>query len=613
MQNVNAFENFQKIMWHILTEIAQKYEIPENPNFQKIYISPSRSKDINQGEISTNAAMVFAQAKNLDPTEIAREITDTLWNRGQENTCLRKSSIHDPGFINFWLQEKAWQKTLALPLYFESDWGKDQLYENNENNENNKNNEKDIPIKVNIEFVSANPTGPLHMGHVRGAIYGDVLARMMEFYGYKVTKEYYVNDTGAQIEALQESVTQRYLQIKNAFEPIHLAYPGEYLYQIALAYINCEEDSKEEFDPKKLTKYTIRCIMDNIFQDLKNIGIEIDFITFQSNIEEEIPKVLESLKQKDLLYEGILEVPKSDRSNQENINIQPRNQVLFRSTNYPQYGDSTDRPVCKEDGSYSYFAPDIAYHQDKINRGFQILINIWGEDHSGYVPRMKAAVNALSDGNLDLEVQICKTTRLVKNNEVLSMSKRDNNFITLKEILEKVASKNILRFTLISKKNTTKLDFDPEKVTQENQEAQEDPVSYIRYAYERVVSVLEKARKETQDLEIFKDLDIYNLKDFEEIPFTEIELAQTRKIALWESVVRSATKFREPHRIAPYATEIAAGVHSIWEAGNENPDLRIIDLEDPKTTKTRLALARASAIILENACGILGIDLQEKT
>jgi arginyl-tRNA synthetase len=451
-------------------------------------------------------------------------------------------------------------------------------------------------VKVNVEYVSANPTGPLHVGHTRGAVFGDALASLLTFAGYHVTREYYINDGGAQVEVLARSAYERYREAcGHAPEIAEGLYPGDYLVPVG-------EALKEKFGESLLDKpesewleavreFATAAMMDLIRGDLAALGVKMDVFFSERALygSGRIEGALKRLQERGLIYEGVLEPPKGKVPE----DWEPREQTLFRST---EHGDDVDRPVKKSDGSWTYFAPDIAYHFDKIERGFDELIDVFGADHSGYVKRMKAAVSALSEGSVPLDIKLTQLVRLFKDGEPFKMSKRAGNFVTLRDVVEQVGP-DVTRFVMLTRKNDAPLDFDFARVTEQSKD---NPVFYVQYAHARVRSVLRKV--EALGLPIS---DHPVLTD-------EAELAVAKKIAEWPRLVEIAARSHEPHRVAFYLYELASDFHALWNRGNDKPELRFVHEGDPAATAAKIALPRAVAVVISAGLAILGVTPVEE-
>ncbi|MEO1460049.1 MAG: arginine--tRNA ligase [Pseudomonadota bacterium] len=536
-------------------------------------------RDAAHGDMATNAAMVLAKPAGRKP----RDIAEPLAARLEADPRVSEASVAGPGFINMRLAPETWHGMLAAVLrdpagYGRSDAGKGQ--------------------RVNVEFVSANPTGPLHVGHTRGAVFGDALARLLDFAGYDVTREYYINDAGAQVDVLARSAYLRYREANGeAIEIPSGLYPGDYLVPVGKTlaerfgarFMEAEEDAWLPAFREAATD----AMMDLIRADLGALGVQMDVYFSEKSLfgTGRIEGTLAALEQQELIYTGVLEPPKGKVPE----DWEPRPQTLFRSS---QYGDDTDRPIRKADGSWTYFAPDIAYHKDKIDRGFDLLVDVLGADHGGYVKRMKAAVAALSAERVPLDVKLCQIVRLFKDGEPFKMSKRAGTFITLRDVLDEVGP-DVTRFVMLTRRNDAQLDFDFAAALEQSRE---NPVWYVQYAHARVHSVLQKATdsgipvgEAEVDVEILRKLS------------HPAEFALLAKISEFPRVIEAASFQHEPHRVAFYLYEIASEYHSYWNRGQDEAYLRMIRDDDIALSQARVMMARAVAIVISSGLGILGV------
>ena len=545
--------------------------------YHNISVEPPR--DQAHGDMATNAAMVLSKVANKPPRLIAEYLSNILIS----DERIREVNVAGPGFINMRLEESVLQAVVKSSLLLGSEYGRVQLG-------NGK--------RVNVEYISANPTGPLHVGHTRGAVFGDALSNLLNYVGYDVTREYYINDGGTQVDVLARSVYLRYLEAHGqevSFE--EGTYPGDYLVGVGLAlkaevgdrFVKEDEKVWLEF----IREYSTDIMMQLIRKDLDSLGIKMDNYFSEKSLysERKIDLTIEQLSNRDLIYEGVLEPPKGKKLD----GWMPRKQTLFKSTNF---GDDVDRPVKKSDGSWTYFAPDIAYHFDKIYRGYDILIDILGADHGGYVKRMKAAVLALSDTKVELDVKLVQLVKLYRNGVPFKMSKRAGTFVTLSDLIQEVGS-DVVRFVMLTRKNDAPLDFDLEKVLEQSKD---NPVFYVQYAHARVCSVLRKAE------EVDIDISDQNLASADLSQNNhQVELRLVKKLAEWPRLVQVSAKTNEPHRIAFYLYELAGDFHSLWNRGNDDKGLRFIQ-EDKTKALAKLALARAVAIVISSGLSILGVE-----
>ncbi|MEP5154335.1 arginine--tRNA ligase, partial [Planktotalea sp.] len=500
------------------------------------------------------------------------------------NPRITSAEVAGPGFINLRLAPSVWQNVARQVLSQGTDFGRAIL---------------GAGQRVNVEYVSANPTGPLHVGHTRGAVFGDALASLLDYAGYDVTREYYINDGGAQVDVLARSVYLRYLEAHGqevAFEDG--TYPGDYLIPVGEALKDKVGDSyvgKPEADwLLDVREFSTEKMMDLIREDLASLGIEMDVFYSEKSLygTGRIEAAIGELKDKGLIYEGVLEPPKGKKPE----DWEPREQTLFKST---EHGDDVDRPVMKSDGAWTYFAPDIAYHYDKVSRGFDQLIDIFGADHGGYVKRMKAAVSALSDGKVPLDIKLTQLVKLFKNGEPFKMSKRAGTFVTLRDVVDQVGP-GATRFHMLTRKNDAPLDFDFDKVLEQSKD---NPVFYVQYANARVHSVLRKASDAGIDVNVAPDLALIA---------HEAELAVAKKLAEWPRLVELAARTNEPHRIAFYLYELASEFHALWNRGNELPELRFIQDDSEATSVSKIALARAVSVVICSGLSILGVEPVEE-
>ena len=579
---MNLFTHVREILIDILHDLSTQGILPADTDFSQITVEPP--KDSRHGDMATNAAMVLSKSVETKPRELAKIISESL----SQNEIVLSVDIAGPGFINISLSEACWHSLLSSVLLNGINFGRSNIGSSK---------------KVNVEFVSANPTGPLHVGHTRGAVFGDALASLLSYSGYEVTREYYINDGGAQVDVLARSVFLRYQEAfgkEVVFEDG--TYPGDYLIPIALklkdkvgdAYLQKSEDKwLPEF-----RDYAVQAMMDLIKSDLDLLGIEMDTYFSEKSLYDsgQIEAALDRLKNNGLIYKGILEPPKGKKTE----DWEPREQTLFKST---LHGDDVDRPVLKSDGTWTYFAPDIAYHFDKITRGFDLLIDIFGADHGGYVKRMKAAVSALSSGEVPLDIKLCQLVKLYQNGEPFKMSKRAGNFVMLRDLVEEVGP-DVTRFVMLTRKNDAALDFDFQKVLEQSRE---NPVFYVQYAHARIKSVIRKAEE--------LDIDISD-RDLSETNLTGLthssELSLIKKIAEWPRLVEVAARLYEPHRIAFYLFDLSSQLHAHWSKGSDNPDLRFLHNDNLVKTQSKIALARAVSIVISSGLAILGVKPAEK-
>ncbi|WP_296417227.1 arginine--tRNA ligase [Pseudooctadecabacter sp.] len=575
---MNLFADIRALVLDCLEAMTAEGVLPGGLSFDNVTVEPPR--DAAHGDMATNAAMVLAKPAGAKP----REIAETLAARLVADGRVASADVAGPGFLNLRLAVDVWgevvRAALTDPAFGRSDMGAGK--------------------SVNVEYVSANPTGPLHVGHTRGAIFGDALASLLDYAGFKVTREYYINDGGGQVDVLARSVYLRYLEAHGqevTFEDG--TYPGDYLIaagealkaKVGDAYL---EQNEAEWLPHVRT-FATEAMMDLIRADLASLGIKMDVFFSEKSLygTGRIEQAIEDLKSKDLIYWGTLKPPKGKAAE----DWKPREQWLFKST---EFGDDEDRPVQKGDGAWTYFAPDIAYHFDKVSRGFDALVDVFGADHTGYVKRMKAAVAALSENRVPLDIKLAQIVRLFKNGEEFKMSKRAGTFITVQDLVDEVG-KDVARFIMLTRKNDTPFDFDFDKVTEQSKD---NPVFYVQYAHARVHSVLRKAAEAGIDT---SDLAAADLT----LATHEAEIALAAKAAEWPRVVEIAARTNEPHRIALYLYDLASELHGLWNRGNDDLSLRFIQ-DDVAASQAKIALIRAVSVVISHGLGILGVTPAEE-
>ncbi len=559
--------------------------LPAGIDLSRVTVEPPR--DPAHGDMATNAAMVLAKDAGKKPRELAEVIAQKL----RADDLIGKVEVAGPGFINLTLKPSAWITALRNavqlgPHYGESDVGRG--------------------APVNIEYVSANPTGPMHIGHCRGAVFGDALANLLAFTGFKVTREYYVNDAGAQVDQLARSAYLRYREALG--EDIGAIpeglYPGEYLKPVGEALAREYGDALTKRPQAELLPIVrakaIEMMMAAVRADLAALNITHDvFYSERSLVEGDVDRVAETidwLRERGYVYEGRLPPPKGEPQE----DWEDREQTLFRST---AFGDDIDRPLKKSDGSYTYFASDIAYHRTKLERGFRALIDVWGADHGGYIKRMQAAVAALSHGRAALDVKLIQLVRLLRSGEPVKMSKRAGEFVTLREVVDEVG-RDAVRFMMLFRKNDAVLDFDLAKVIEQSRD---NPVFYVQYGHARGQSVFRNAREAFSELPAdFSDPVVLAEVDLEQLS-DPTELALIRRIALYPRVVEAASVAHEPHRIAFYLFDLASEFHALWTLGNSAPHLRFIIQNDRKMTVARLVLVQGVVTVLASGLALLGV------
>jgi len=584
---MNLFALFADHVRKAIESLANTGAISGTGDITRIVVEPPREE--SHGDLATNAAMVLSKDVGKKPRELAALIAQKLL----EVPYVSKTEVAGPGFINISLAPVFWLDVLRVVLKAGKDFGRSDLGKSE---------------LVNVEYVSANPTGPMHIGHGRGAVFGDALANLLAFAGYKVTREYYVNDAGAQVDVLARSVYLRYREAlgeKIGGIPEGL-YPGEYLQPVGRMLAKQQGRSllnQAEYDWLPIVRsMAIDAMLEMIREDLAALAIKHEVFFSERSLsigsEDKVAATIEALRQAGHVYEGRLPPPKGQISE----DWEDREQTLFRST---KFGDDVDRPLKKSDGGYTYFASDIAYHRDKILRGFSTLIDIWGADHGGYVKRMQAAVAALSANKVKLDVKLCQLVRLFRGGEPVKMSKRAGDFVTLREVVDEVGPDPV-RFMMLFRKNDAPLDFDLAKVIEQSRE---NPVFYVQYAYARAKSVFRNARVVLNGVEV-------DPKMFLKAPIEKLtdpgERSLIKRIAQWPRVVETAAGAHEPHRVAFYLHELASEFHSQWNRGTEVPHLRFIIEDDPPLTAARLTLVYGMTLVLASGLAILGVGAPEE-
>ncbi len=577
---MNIFNTYLRyINKTILILLEENSIVLKNKNlFEKVVVEFPKDKKF--GDLSTNAALILSSTFRTKPIEVAKK----LKLKFESYEDFSDVSVVNPGFINFTLKQKVWHKIL-FNLLENREWRYDQFGENN---------------NLNLEFVSANPTGPLHAGHARGAVVGDCLARILKLVGFNVTREYYINDAGSQIDILIKSVQLRYIEQLSGIKaniPENF-YPGEYLIKIAKEVKNQFSDTLEKLDYEsfflKVNQLVISEILNLIKKDLLNLGVEMDVFTSEKSIIEKgfLDKVLNILKDNKLIYEGILEKPKGKADLDE---WEPRPQLLFKSS---LFGDDSDRALKKSDGSWTYFANDMAYHLYKIEKTKGNLINILGADHLGYLKRIESAVKALSSNKIKLVNKVCAIVHLMNDDKKIKMSKRSGNFIMLSDLINDLG-KDVIRFIMLTRKNEQVLEFDFKKALAQNKD---NPVFYVHYAYARCKSIVKNSNIFDQK---FSFEEISMLKDNNELSLIKI-------ISQWPRVVELSAKHMEPHRICYYLIELASEFHSLWNKGKVNENLKFIHIDNVSITNSKLALINSVMLTIKSGLNILSINPMEE-
>jgi arginyl-tRNA synthetase len=588
---MNIFEDFQARVGAALKELAAAGRLPADLDLSRFVVEPPR--EAAHGDLSTNAAMVYAReakAAGGNPRALAEALARILG----ETPDVQAIEVAGPGFINIRLAQPIYARVLVAILERGVDFGRAT---------------NPVDGKVNVEYVSANPTGPMHVGHARGAVFGDALANLLAFAGHEVTREYYVNDAGAQVDVLARSAFLRYREALGETVTIPEGfYPGDYLKSVGAALAaefaaSLRDKPEAEWLPLARAR-AIDAMMAMIKDDLAALNIVHEVFASERALtgadggEDEVRAAIEELRSRGIVYVGRLPPPKGQPSE----DWEDREQTLFRSTDF---GDDVDRPLIKSDGGYTYFASDIAYHKSKIDRGFLSLIDVWGADHGGYVKRMQAAVAALSGGKATLDVRLCQLVRLMRAGEPVKMSKRSGEFVTLREVVDEVGA-DPTRFIMLMRKNDAPLDFDLAKVIEQSQD---NPVFYVQYAHARARSVLRQAHM------VFPALDLapnaLAEADFDQL-VDEGERGVMRALAQYPRVVVQAAEAHEPHRIAFYAHDLATLFHAHWNRGKDSPHLRFVNEGNASLTNARIGLVAATAFVLASALTILGVSAPEE-
>ena len=579
---MNLFADIRTLVLSALDAMVAAGDLPAGLVTDNVTAEPPR--DATHGDMATNAAMVLAKPAGMKPRDIAEKLAVLL----VEDPRVTSAEVAGPGFLNLRLAASEWQGVALDVLENGTDYGRGNL---------------GAGKSVNVEYVSANPTGPLHVGHTRGAVFGDALASLLAFAGWDVTREYVINDGGGQIGMLARSVYLRYLEAHGqdvAFP--EGTYPGDYLVPVGKKLKETVGDKyvdqSEDMWLGPIGDFATDEMMDLIRDDLALLGVKMDRFFSEKSLYNtgKIEACLKKLDDMGLIYRGTLEPPKGKLPD----DWEAREQTLFKSTDF---GDDQDRPIQKNDGAWTYFAPDIAYHNDKVERGYDALINVFGADHGGYVKRMKAAVHALSGGSVPLDIKLTQLVKLFKNGEEFKMSKRAGNFVTLRDLIDEVGA-DVTRFVMLTRKNDAPLDFDFDKVMEQSRD---NPVFYVQYAHARVASVMRKANDVGIDVSeaALKSADLTKLDH-------TAELALLRKVAEWPRLVETAARSNEPHRVAFYLYELAGDLNGLYTQARDVPTLKFIQEDDPATSQAKIALARAVAIVIAAGLGILGVTPAEE-
>jgi arginyl-tRNA synthetase len=584
MPSVNIFAEMLERVRAVGDGLIDAGVLPSGIDQSRVTVEPPR--DLAHGDMATNAAMVLAKDAGRKPRELAETIAEKL----RADALVTKAEVAGPGFVNITLRPSAWIDTLRAAVKLGLAYGKIDLGNG---------------VAVNVEYVSANPTGPMHVGHCRGAVFGDALANLLAFTGFKVTREYYINDAGVQVDLLARSAFLRYREAlgeRIGAIPEGL-YPGEYLKPVGAAiaaeYGDALAKQSETSWLPIVREKAVAMMMTAIRDDLAALDVKPDVFFSERSLlmsgEDRVGAAIELLRQHGYVYEGRLPPPKGAPTD----DWEDREQTLFRST---AFGDDVDRPLKKSDGSYTYFASDIAYHRSKLERGFATLIDVWGADHAGYIKRMQAAVAALSNREAELDVKVVQLVKLLRAGQPVKMSKRAGEFVTLREVVDEVG-RDPVRFMMLFRKNDAVLDFDLVKVLEQSRD---NPVFYVQYGHARAQSVFRNARAAFPDLpdditQLVEHADCARLND-------PAELALMRQIAVYPRVVAAAAAVHEPHRIAFYLFDLASEFHALWTLGNASPHLRFIIQNDRQLTEARLVLIQGVATVLASGLALLGVE-----
>jgi arginyl-tRNA synthetase len=574
---LSLYAQYAALLDGVLDDLQSEGTIPAGLDRKNVAVEPPR--DASHGDLATNAAMVLAKPAGTNPRALAERIAAKLG----DIPAVRSVEVAGPGFINLRLSPEAWRDELKTILHEGENYGRSAAGRNE---------------RVNVEYVSANPTGPLHMGHCRGAVVGDALARVLEAAGFRVTKEYYVNDAGSQVQTLARSVHLRYREAlgEEIGEIPEGMYPGDYLKPIGVAlaaefgdrFVQAPEGQWLELFRER----AVAAMLDFIRHDLALLNIHHDLFASEAELQRSgaVDRAMEALRSKGLVYEGLLEAPKG----QTPEDWGPVELTLFRST---QFGDDQDRPMKKSDGSWTYFGADAAYHLQKAENADH-LVNIWGADHAGTVKRVQSAVRALTDGRVDLDVKLVQMVRLFRAGEPVKMSKRAGDFVTLADVVREVG-KDVVRFMMLTKRADTPLDFDFAKVVEASKD---NPVFYVQYAHARISSLQRKAADAGVDPAESADLDLLD----------DEELALVKLAAQYPRTVESAAMSHEPHRIAFYLYDLAAAFHALWNRGNDDPERRFLLENNPQISRARLELARGIGQIIRSGLDLMGVEAAEE-
>ncbi len=581
----NFFNDFRDHLHQAIAGLQQAGTLPAELPVHAVTVEPPR--DPSHGDMASNAAMVLAKPAKQKPRDVAALLVPAL----EALPGVASVEIAGPGFLNLRLEDTFWRARVADMLRAGPDYGRSTL---------------GAGRRVNVEYVSANPTGPMHVGHGRGAVFGDALARLLAFAGYDVTREYYVNDAGAQVDVLARSLHLRYREaLGETIDAIPEGlYPGDYLVPVGQALARRDGDRWRDVPEQEwlpvLRDYAIDAMMALIRDDLAALGVEHAVFTSERALVAAgaVQAAVDDLQARDLVYTGVLEPPKGKKPE----DWEPRPQLLFRASDF---GDDTDRPLAKADGTWTYFATDMAYHADKVKRGFHDLIDVWGADHGGYVKRVQAAVKALAGDPVSLDVKLCQMVNLLSDGQPVKMSKRAGTFVTLREVVDEVTA-GVVRFMMLTRRNDAHLDFDLVKV---REQSRDNPVFYVQYAHARACSVLRHAAEMFPNL----SLDAADLAKVDLSPLTDAaEIALMTQLAGWPRTVEGAAEAHEPHRVAFYLNDVAAAFHGLWNKGRDDATLRFLHPDDIALSHARLALVKAVAVVVASGLAVMGVTALEE-
>ncbi len=584
---MNVFAHVQGRIVAALEALKSEGKLPADLSLASVGV-PDEPRDPKHGDMATNAALALSKAAGMKP----REVADMLAAKLAADPEITKAEVAGPGFINLTFAPSFWHGLIRDVLATADAYGRSQFGGGE---------------TVDIEYVSANPTGPMHIGHCRGAVFGDALASLLAHAGYKVTREYYINDAGAQVDKLGQSAYLRYLEAlgESIGEIPPGLYPGEYLKPIGAALAKKYGHAlKQKPDDERVAicrQAAIDTNLAEIKEDLGQLGVHHDVFFSEASLtkgRDRIGEAIAKLKAKDLIFQGALPRPKGHDEDE----WEEREQTLFRST---AFGDDMDRALQKSDGSYTYFAGDVGYHYDKLERGFAHYFNVLGADHVGYIPRLKAVVSALSDGKASYATPVCQLVKVLRDGQPVMMSKRAGTFVALRDVVDEVG-KDAVRFMMLTRKNDSPIDFDLKKVLEQSKD---NPVFYVQYAHARCASALKRGQAEVPGLDIAKVTsgkgDLSALDD-------PAELDLIRQIAKMPRMIEGAARDREPHRVTYYLYDLASSFHQLWNRGNDSPHLRFIRAEEPGLTEARLTLVAATKQVISSGLGVLGVHAPDE-